>query len=396
MQLTNRQLFLNYVGQTSDAPMAIEAVKAEGSFIYGPNGEKYLDIISGISVSNVGHCHPKVVKAIQEQAETYMHLMVYGEYIQSPQIKLAEKLSSLLPEGLDQVYFVNSGSEAIEGAMKLAKRYTGKTKFVSCKNAYHGSTHGALSIMGGEEFKNAFRPLIPNTHQIEYNNFDDIKHIDTNTAAIVIEAIQGEAGAILPEEGYLEAVRKRCNEVGALMIIDEVQTGMGRSGHLFAFEAHDLQPDILVLAKGLGGGMPIGAFISSKEIMSTFMSNPVLGHITTFGGHPVSAAASLACINIILEEELLKEVPSKHNIIRSTFENHPKIKEVRGKGLICSIQLESTEFNFAVIKKCIEKGVLTDWFLFCDDSLRIAPPLTISHGELQKGCDTIIEAINEA
>lgn len=395
MQLTNRQLFLNYLGQTSDAPMAIEAIKAEGSFIYGANGEKYLDIISGISVSNVGHCHPKVVEAIKHQAETYMHLMVYGEYIQSPQVKLAEKLSSLLPEELDQVYFVNSGSEAIEGAMKLAKRYTGRTKFVSCKDSYHGSTHGALSIMGGEEFKNAFRPLIPNTHQIEYNNFEDINHIDSQTAAIIIEAIQGEAGAILPTEGYLEAVRKRCDEVGALMIIDEVQTGIGRSGTLFAFEAHDLQPDILVLAKGLGGGMPIGAFVSSKEIMSTFMSNPVLGHITTFGGHPVSASASLACINVILEEELLKEVPSKHNIIRSNFESHPKVREVRGKGLICAIQLESTEFNFAVIKRCIEKGVLTDWFLFCDDSLRIAPPLTISHGELQKGCDTIIEAINE-
>ena len=395
MNVTNRQLFLNYLGQTSDAPMAIEAERAEGSFIYGPNGEKHLDIISGISVSNVGHCHPKVVKAIQDQAATYMHLMVYGEYIQSPQVKLAEKLSSILPEGLDQAYFVNSGSEAIEGAMKLAKRYTGRTKIVSCVNAYHGSTHGALSIMGSEEFKNAFRPLLPNTHQINYNNFKEIQVIDTNTAAIVIEAIQGEAGAILPSEGYLEAIKARCEEVGALMIIDEVQTGLGRSGSMFAFQAHELQPDILVLAKGLGGGMPIGAFISSQKIMASFMYNPVLGHITTFGGHPVSAAASLACINVILEENLLEEVPSKHNIIRSTFENHDKVKEVRGKGLICSIQLESTEFNFAVIKRCIEKGVLTDWFLFCDDSLRIAPPLTISHGELQKGCDTIIEAINE-
>lgn len=394
MNISNRELFLRHQAQTSDAPMGIEASRAKGSFIYGPNDERYLDIISGISVSNVGHCHPKVTSAIKHQAEQYMHLMVYGEYIQSPQTQLAEKLSSLLPDSLSKTYFVNSGSEAVEGALKLAKRYTGKSKLVSCKKAYHGSTHGCLSVMGDEYFRNPFRPLLPGVTQIEFNNIEDLQFIDEETAAIIIEPIQGEAGAILPHYGYLEAVRKRCDEVGALMILDEVQTGAGRTGKMFAFEYHNFVPDILVLAKGLGGGMPIGVFISSDEIMSVLSHDPVLGHITTFGGHPVSCAASLACLEVIEEEKLLEGVLIKHQIIKDTLK-HPAIQEIRGKGLICAVQLPSNEFNFKVISRCIQLGVLTDWFLFCDDSLRLAPPLTISEKELKEGCLTILKAIDE-
>ena len=307
--ISQKELFYSYLAQTSPEPMELEIIKAEGLYLIDKNNKKYLDLISGISVSNVGHSHPEIVNAVKEQAEKYMHLMVFGEYIQTPQTLLAEALTKLLPKKLDNVYFVNSGSEAIEGALKLAKRYTGRTDIISCKNAYHGSSHGALSIMGNEEFKNNFRPLLPNTRLIEYNNFNDLKHINKNTACIVIEAFQAEAGIIVPKKNYIKAVRDRCDETGTLLVIDEVQTGFGRTGTFFGFEQHDIVPDIITLAKGMGGGMPIGAFISSQEIMSELTHHPVLGHITTFGGHPVCSAASLACLNIIEKNNLRASIP---------------------------------------------------------------------------------------
>jgi len=321
-----------------------------------------------------------------------MHLMVYGEYVQNPQVNLAKALSDLLPENLTAVYFVNSGSEAIEGAMKLAKRYTNRSEIISFKNSYHGSTHGSLSIMGSEEFKNAYRPLLPDTKQIEYNNIDQLKEITSKTACVVVETIQGEAGAIVPQNDFLRAVRKRCTEVGALMIADEIQCGFGRTGKLFAFEHYDFVPDILCLAKGMGGGMPIGAFVSSQRIMSTLTNNPILGHITTFGGHPVSCAASLATLNTIIEEKLLESVSEKETLFRTLLVN-PKIKSIHGKGLLLAIEFDSYEENKRIIDVCIENGVITDWFLFNSHSMRIAPPLTISLDEIKAACAVILAAI---
>jgi acetylornithine/succinyldiaminopimelate/putrescine aminotransferase len=390
--LSQRQLFLNHVAQTSETPLALEIEKAEGVYLFDTSGKKYIDLIAGISVSNVGHRHPNVVAAIKSQLDKYMHLMVYGEYIQSPQVNLAKALSDVLPENLSAVYFVNSGSEAIEGAMKLAKRYTGRSEIISFKNAYHGSTHGSLSIMGSEEFKNAYRPLLPDTRQIEYNNLDQLKEITSKTACVVVETIQGEAGAIVPQNNFLVALRNRCSEVGALMIADEIQCGFGRTGKLFAFEHFNFLPDILCLAKGMGGGMPIGAFVSSLEIMSTLTNNPILGHITTFGGHPVSCAASLATLNTILEEKLLKSVSEKEALFRNMLV-HPKIKSIHGQGLLLAIEFDSYEENKRIIDKCIENGVITDWFLFNAHSMRIAPPLTISLDEIKAACAVILAAI---
>jgi|TARA_B100000795_G_scaffold269289_1_gene258223 acetylornithine/N-succinyldiaminopimelate aminotransferase len=392
--ISQKELFYSYLAQTSPEPMELEIIKAEGLYLIDKNNKKYLDLISGISVSNVGHSHPEIVNAVKEQAEKYMHLMVFGEYIQTPQTLLAEALTKLLPKKLDNVYFVNSGSEAIEGALKLAKRYTGRTDIISCKNAYHGSSHGALSIMGNEEFKNNFRPLLPNTRLIEYNNFDDLKHINKNTACIVIEAFQAEAGIIVPKKNYIKAVRDRCDETGTLLVIDEVQTGFGRTGTFFGFEQHDIVPDIITLAKGMGGGMPIGAFISSQEIMSELTHHPVLGHITTFGGHPVCSAASLACLNIIEKNNLRASIPEKSQLFKDLLV-HDKIKEIRGMGFFLCVEFESQKFNFAVIKKCIEKGLITDWFLFNDKCLRISPPLIIEEKDIRFSCKVIIESINE-
>lgn len=390
--LSQRQLFLNHVAQTSETPLALEIEKAEGVYLFDTSGKKYIDLIAGISVSNVGHRHPNVVAAIKNQLDKYMHLMVYGEYVQSPQVNLAKALSDILPENLSASYFVNSGSEAIEGAMKLAKRYTGRSEIISFKNAYHGSTHGSLSIMGSEEFKNAYRPLLPDTRQIEYNNVDQLKEITSKTACVVVETIQGEAGAIVPQNDFLVALRKRCSEVGALMIADEIQCGFGRTGKLFAFEHFNFVPDILCLAKGMGGGMPIGAFVSSQEIMSTLTNNPILGHITTFGGHPVSCAASLATLNTILEEKLLESVSEKEALFR-TMLVHPKIKSIHGQGLLLAIEFDSYEENKRIIDTCIENGVITDWFLFNAHSMRIAPPLTISLDEIKTACAVILAAI---
>ena len=393
--MNNRRLFLEYLAQTSPFPLQIEIEKAQGCILYGSNGEEYLDLISGISVSNVGHCHPKVVKAVQDQAAKYMHLMVYGEIVQGPQVKLAEKIAQLLPLNLRNIYFVNSGSEAIEGALKLSKRYSGRSEIISFENAYHGSTTGALSIIGSEKFKNGFRPLAPMTRQIRFNNISDLQLITTATAAVFIEPIQGEAGVILPENNYLQQLRDRCNECGTLLVFDEVQSGFGRSGKMFAFEHYGVLPDILVCAKGMGGGMPIGAFISSKEIMSCLMESPILGHITTFGGHPVSCAASLACIEVIEEERLLEDISDKEQLFRKLLK-HPKIIAVRGKGLLLAVEFATREFNFSVNHQCLQLGVFVDWFLFNDHSLRIAPPLTISASEIQSACEKILQAIENA
>ena len=391
--LTQRQLFLQHNAQTSTTPLLLEFVKAKGIYLYDSEGKKYMDLIAGIGVSNVGHCHDDVVNAVKQQAETYMHLMVYGEFVQSPQVNFAKALADVLPNTLNCTYFVNSGSEAVEGAMKLAKRYTNRTEIIACRNSYHGSTQGALSLMGNEEFKQAYRPLLPDISFIEFNKLSDLAKITTATAAVFIETIQGEAGIRVPSEKYLQALRKKCTDTGTLLIFDEIQCGFGRTGTLFAFEHFNIIPDVLLLAKGIGGGMPIGAFISSKEIMSVFSENPILGHITTFGGHPVSCAAGLATLNAILKEKLVADVNKKGELFKQLLQ-HSAIKEVRGKGLMLAVEFESYEINKAIIDACIADGIITDWFLHCSNSMRIAPPLIISKEEIEEACHIILRNIN--
>ncbi len=390
--ITHRQIFLEHQAQTSPSPLLLEIVSAKGIYMTDVNQKTYIDLISGIGVSAVGHCHPHIVKAVQDQAEKYMHLMVYGEYVQTPQTLLAQKLASLLPQNLDCSYFVNSGSEAIEGALKLAKRYSGRTELISFENAYHGSSHGALSIMGSEEFKNAYRPLLPDTRILKYDDEQEFKHITSKTAAVIIEPIRGESGAMVPAINYLQNLRKHCSEHGVLLIFDEIQCGMGRTGKMFAFEHYNVVPDILLLAKGLGGGMPIGAFISSKELMQVLTHTPVLGHITTFGGHPVNCAAALACIEIIETEKLISDIDEKEDILKKMLQ-HPKIKSLSGKGLMWAVEFENFEQNKKIIDRCIAKGVITDWFLFAPHKLRIAPPLVISKEELQNALQIILDCI---
>jgi acetylornithine/succinyldiaminopimelate/putrescine aminotransferase len=392
-KMNNRNLFLAHLAQTTDFPLAIEVVKAEGVYLYGPNGERYLDLISGIGVSNVGHRHPKVTTAIHQQVDTYLHLMVYGEYIQSPQTLLAKALVDTLPPALDNVYLVNSGSEAIEGALKLAKRYTNRRELISCTDAYHGSSHGALSVGGNELFKRAYRPLLPGTSQIFYGSFSDLEKITSETAAVVIETIQGEAGIRVACTAYFQALRARCTQTGTLLILDEIQAGFGRTGTFWAFEQFDIVPDILVCAKGMGGGMPIGAFIANKELMGVFKNNPLLGHITTFGGHPVSAAASLATLKVLQEENLIEQVAAKARLFRSLL-IHPQIKAIRNQGLMMALEFESFDVLKPIIDRAINLGVITDWFLFCDDSMRIAPPLTITPEQIQEACTLILQAID--
>lgn len=391
--ISSKELFYAHLAQTSPAPMALEVEKAKGVYIYGTKGEKYIDLISGISVSNLGHAHPNVVAAVKQQADDYLHLMVYGEYIQGPQVQLATKISSLLPPTLNNVYFVNSGSEANEGAMKLAKRFTGRGELIHANKSYHGSTQGVLSIIGSDEFKQPFEPLLPGIKTIEFNEMDNLSAITTQTAAVIVEPIQGEAGVVIPTQEYLKALRAKCTAVGALLIFDEVQTGFGRTGSFWAWEQFGVQPDILTIAKGMGGGMPIGAFISSKEIMNTLTHHPVLGHITTFGGHPVCCAASLATIDTIVKEDLISAVPEKEALLKRLLV-HPAIVEVRGKGLLFAVEFENSAFNFEVINECIKREVITDWFLFNDKSLRIAPPLIITLEELEQACMKIIAAID--
>ena len=381
------------MAQTSDFPLALEIERAEGIYLFGKN-KKYIDLISGIGVSNVGHRHPKVLKAIQEQLDKYMHLMVYGEYVQTPQVQLAEALVETLPKSLNNVYFLNSGSEAIEGAIKLAKRFTGKPEIVTCYNAYHGSSQGALSASGSEQFKQNFRPLVPGFKQIHFGSFSDLERINTHTAAVIAETVQGEAGVIHSCSNYFEALRKRCDEVGALLVLDEIQCGFGRTGKLWAFEHYKVTPDILVSAKGMGGGMPISCFISSSEIMSVFKNDPILGHISTFGGHPVCAAAALATLQVIGEEKLLAGVHEKEELFRSKL-GHEKVKSIRSIGLMMALEFESFEVLKPIIDRAIDLGVVTDWFLFNNRSMRIAPPLIISETEIDRACELLIQAIKK-
>ena len=391
--ITLRQLFLANNAQTTDFPLLLEFERAEGVYMYDAEGKPYLDLISGIGVSNLGHSNSYVINAIKEQLDKYMHLMVYGEYVQTPQVRFAEKLVSLLPDNLSSVYFVNSGAEAVEGALKLAKRYTGRSQVVACHGSYHGSTHGALSVMGNEEYKQAYRPLLPGISFINFNNVDDLKFITNETACVIIETVQGEAGIRVASSEYMRALRKRCSETGTLLILDEIQAALGRTGKLFAFEHYGIVPDILLMAKALGGGMPVGGFISSKKIMGALKENPILGHITTFGGHPVCCAAGLAALEVLLSENLIDTVESKSNLFKKLLV-HPAIKEIRGKGLMLAIELESFEFNKKVIDRCIENGVVTDWFLHCSNSMRIAPPLIITKDQIRKACEVILEAID--
>jgi len=393
--MNNRQIFLSNLAQTTDFPLLIEIEKAEGIYLYGPKGEQYIDLISGIGVSNVGHRHPKVISAIQAQLDKYLHLMVYGEYVQTPQTQLAKVLCETLPDSLDNVYLGNSGSEAVEGALKLAKRYTGRREIISCINAYHGSSHGSLSVGGNEIFKRAYRPLLPGISHIAYGNQLDLEKITAETAAIIVETIQGEAGIRVGEKDYFQALRKKCDETGTLLILDEIQAGFGRTGKFWGFEHFEIVPDILLCAKGMGGGMPIGAFIASKEVMGVFKDNPLLGHITTFGGHPVSAAASLATIQLLKEENLIGQVEAKAQLFKSLL-IHPKIKNIRNKGLMMAVEFESFDVLKPVIDRAIELGVITDWFLFCDDSMRIAPPLIITEEQIRQACKVILQAIDEA
>ena len=392
---TNRQLFLSHVAQTSTAPLMLEIERAQGMYMYDVSGKKYLDLIAGISVSNLGHSHPAVVNAVKEQAEKYMHLMVYGEFVESPQVKYAKRLTEFLPANLDNVYFTNSGAEATEGAMKLAKRISGRTQFVSFKNAYHGSTQGALSILGDEYFKRKFRPLLSDTLQLEYNSEKDLEKISKRTAAVIIEPVQAESGITVPAKKFIQALRKKCDETGALLIFDEAQTGLGRTGKMFAFEHYGVFPDILLLAKALGGGMPLGAFISSKERMSLLSENPVLGHITTFGGHPVCCAAGLAAFNVLIEENLTSQVDAKGKLFDELLV-HPKIKSKHRIGLMMALESESFDQNKKIIDRCIEHGVLTDWFLFAPHYMRIAPPLIITEEKIKFACKVILESISES
>jgi putrescine aminotransferase len=372
----------------------LEIERAEGIFLYDTSGKEYIDLISGIGVSNVGHRHPNVLAAIHAQLDKYLHTMVYGEFVQSPQVLLAKALSDTLPDSLESAYLVNSGSEAVEGAMKLAKRYTGRTEIISFQNSYHGSSQGALSATGHEPFKQNFRPLIPGFRHIRYNEIADLDFIGKDTAAVLIEVVQGEAGVVAADKEFLKMLRAKCSETGALLMLDEIQTGFGRTGTFWAFEQYGIVPDVVISAKGMGGGMPIGCFISSNEIMSVFRNNPILGHISTFGGHPVSAASSLATLKTILNDELMNEVSKKEALIRSLLV-HPKIKSIRSKGLMMAIEFESFEVVKPIIDRAMELGVITDWFLFNDYSMRIAPPLIITEDEIKKACAVLLQACNE-
>lgn len=396
--MTNRQLFLDHVGQTSGAPLSLEIIKAEGCRLFGVDGREYIDLIGGISVCNVGHRHPKVIEAVKKQLDDYLHIMVYGELVQSPQVKYARLLTEHLPASLNSVFYTASGSEATEGAMKLSKRFLNRTQVISFKNSYHGSTQGALSVMGSEYWQQAFRPLLPDILQLNYNSVEDLENITDRTACVIAETIQAEAGVIAPQNGWLKALRNKCTETGTLLVLDEIQCGFGRNGTLWAFEQFDVVPDILLLGKALGGGMPLGAFVADKKIMDSFTHDPVLGHINTFGGHPVCCAAGIAAFNVLLHEHLIDSVREKEELFIKLL-HHPKIKAVRSRGLMIAVELESFEMNQQVIQQLIHytagsTGVFTDWFLFADNCLRIVPPLTISSDEISLACNSIIQSLN--
>ena len=385
--------YFKYQAQTSLHPLALEISHAKGSYIYDTQGKAHLDFVAGVSACSLGHCHPRVVTAIQEQAQKYMHVMVYGEYIQEPAVAYTKLLASLLPAPLETTYLVNSGTEAIEGALKLARRFTGRSQIIAAKHAYHGNTMGSLSIMGFEERKSAFRPLIPDVGFIQFNSEGDLLSITEKTAAVVLETIQGGAGFILPENGYLKKVRERCTAVGAMLILDEIQPGFGRTGKLFAFEHFDCIPDILVMGKGMAGGMPVGAFVASHNMMQSLIENPKLGHITTFGGNPVIAAACLATLQEITEGKLIQESLEKEVLFRNLLQ-HKLIKEIRGKGLMLALIMEKPEMANEVILKCAEKGLILFWLLFEPNAIRISPPLTISNQEISLGCSLILEVLD--
>ncbi|MFN4285259.1 MAG: aspartate aminotransferase family protein [Lacibacter sp.] len=391
--MTHRQIFLQHLAQTSPAPLALEIVRAEGCRLQDVAGKEYIDLIAGISVCNVGHRHPRVVAAIQEQLNHYMHLLVYGELVQSPQVQYAHLLVQHLPPTLNSVYFTNSGAEATEGAMKLAKRVTGRTQMVAFRNSYHGSTQGALSLMGDEYWRNAFRPLLPGIRQGRYNHMDDLELITGDTACVVAETIQAEAGVHAPLRQWLQALRQRCTETGALLVLDEIQCGFGRNGTLWAFEQFGVVPDVLLLGKALGGGMPLGAFIADRELMLQLTDRPVLGHITTFGGHPVCCAAGKAAFEVLLQERLVEQVHEKEMLFRTLLQ-HPNVQAIRSRGLMMALEFDSYATNKKIIDACIAKGVLTDWFLFAAHCLRIAPPLTITADEIRTACSVITEVLD--
>ncbi len=389
----DHDIFLQNIAQTTNSPLLLDIERAEGLYLYSPRGKEYMDLISGIAVSNVGHRHPKVISAIKEQLDKHLHVMVYGEYVQSTPNLLAQKLADILPNSLNCCYFTNSGTEANEGALKLAKRYTSRTEIIACRGAYHGSTHGSLSVSGNEVKKSAFRPLLPDVRFINFNVVEDLDLISDQTACVIIEPIQGDAGVRIPSLGYMKALRQKCNETGTLLIFDEIQTGVGRTGKWFAFEHFGVVPDILTSAKALGGGLPLGSFISSYEIMSSLTHSPMLGHITTFGGNPVSCAAALATLKVLEDEELIGHVEQKGKLFEELLAHH-KIKEIRRKGLMFAFEFDTEQEVYQVVKQCMDNGVICFWFLSCPNSFRIAPPLTISTDEIRKACHVILQAIN--
>jgi len=390
--LNQRELFLKHIAQTSPSPLAFEIKKAEGCLLYDTNGKEYIDLIGGISVANIGHRHSKVVEAIKKQLDAYMHVMVYGEFIESPQVLYAKLLTDNLPPSLNSVYFTNSGAEAIEGSMKLAKKITNRTQIIAFRNSYHGSTQGALSIIGDEYWRNAFRPLLPDVLHLEYNSFRSLDEISEKTACVITETIQAEAGIIVPSKEWLQALRKKCIEFGTLLILDEIQAGFGRTGKLWGFENFEIVPDVLILGKALGGGMPLGAFIADKKMMDAFTENPVLGHITTFGGHPVCCAAGMATMKVLLDEKMIDGTKEKEELFRSLLV-HPKIKTIRSFGLWMAVEFDSFETNKKIIDHCIQNGIMTDWFLFAPNCLRISPPLIVSENHITDACKKILNAI---
>ena len=393
-----RKQFLTHVGQTSSSPMMVEVARAEGVFFYTPEGKRYYDLVAGVSVNNAGHANPAVVEAVRRQAADYMHVMVYGEMIERPQVEFARRLAEALPDPLCSVYFVNSGAEAVEGALKLAKRYTGRTEMISMRRAYHGSTHGAMSMMGapeGEEWKGAFRPLLPDTRAIRFNCEEDLALITDRTACVLCEPVQGEAGVRPPQAGYLEALRRRCDEVGAMLIFDEIQTGMGRTGEMFAMTKYGVTPDIVCLAKALGGGMPLGAFVAGGEVMATLTHNPVLGHITTFGGHPVCCAAGLAAMKYLQQNDVLAGVERKGALYEELLRDHPAVRGIRRSGLLLAVELGSSERMFRMMELFAREGIMSDLFLYCDTAFRISPPLVITEEEVRDSAAIIRRCLDE-
>ena len=389
-----KQEFFKYQAQTTPFAAGFEVEKAEGSYIYGKDGNAYLDFVAGVSANTLGHSHPKIIDAIKEQADRYLHVMVYGEYAQEKPVALCQLLAEATPEPLEVTYLVNSGAEAIDGALKLAKRYTGREEIISMKNSYHGNTHGALSVSGNEVHKREFRPLLPMISFIEFNNEEEFSKITEKTACVIAETIQGAAGFLTPSQNYFKNLKKRCEEVGALLILDEIQPGFGRTGKLFSFEHYDMVPDILVMGKGMGGGVPVGAFMSSAEIMKSLQHSPKLGHITTFGGNPLIAAASYATLKEVLDSGLMNEVNEKEALFRELLV-HPKIKKVNGRGLMLAVELESPDYTLKVAKRCMEKGLIVFWQLYRNEFMRISPPLTLTQNEIRKGCQIILQALDE-